>query len=131
MRLQTTIPDKDNDVIEWLKIQENVSYSLRTVIRQSIARDGMIDITCKPIANPGVFAGRPRKQEDIPVQIKDEEKMSDTVKMQSTDKELDNRNNQNQEIESSVENDISFPVREEKTVIKTDSDGFVDPSQFL
>lgn len=59
-RYRFTVPDSDTDVTSWIASQENLSTSLRFLIKQSVQRDGIVDIFCKPVANPGVTAGRPK-----------------------------------------------------------------------
>ena len=61
-RYRFTVPDSDTDVVNWIAAQENLSTSLRVLIKQSVQRDGLVDIFCKPVANPGITAGRPPKQ---------------------------------------------------------------------
>ncbi|MGW1786170.1 hypothetical protein ACWCQQ_44950 [Streptomyces sp. NPDC002143] len=43
------MPAADTSVIEWLDQQENISQSLRLLIRESIQRDGYIDVFYKPV----------------------------------------------------------------------------------
>lgn len=60
-RYSFTVPENDSDVLAWLAAQNNVSISLRAIIKDAIKRDGNIDVFCKPIVNPGVTPGRPVK----------------------------------------------------------------------
>ena len=55
-----SVPDNDTDVVNWINAQNNLSMSLRHLIKQSVQKDGIGDIFCKPISNPGVSAGRPK-----------------------------------------------------------------------
>lgn len=58
-RYRFSVPKNDDPVIHWLSVQANVSYSLRTLIRDSISRQGYVDITCgEPSAKS---PGRPKK----------------------------------------------------------------------
>ncbi|MDO0916558.1 hypothetical protein QQM39_38780 [Streptomyces sp. DT2A-34] len=43
------MPAADTSVIEWLDQQENISQSLRLLIRESIQRDGYVDVYYKPV----------------------------------------------------------------------------------
>ncbi|MBD0673969.1 hypothetical protein BU198_25445 [Streptomyces sp. CBMA156] len=48
-KVRWTVPAADTSVIEWLDRQENISQSLRQLIRESIQRDGYIDVFYKPV----------------------------------------------------------------------------------
>lgn len=48
-KVRWTVPAVDTSVIEWLDHQENISHSLRLLIRESIQRDGYIDVFYKPV----------------------------------------------------------------------------------
>lgn len=60
-RYRFSVPKNDDPVIHWLSVQANVSYSLRTLIRDSIARQGYVDITCGEPSSKS--PGRPRKSQ--------------------------------------------------------------------
>lgn len=63
-RLRWSVPAADVSVNQWLDLQENISGSLRLLIRESIERDGYIDVVNKPVeqllrpgqAHPGATA---------------------------------------------------------------------------
>ncbi|MEU8438143.1 hypothetical protein AB0F18_35670 [Streptomyces sp. NPDC029216] len=48
-KVRWTVPAADTSVIEWLDQQENISQSLRLLIRESIQRDGYVDVYYKPV----------------------------------------------------------------------------------
>ncbi|MEV0412400.1 hypothetical protein AB0I68_16730 [Streptomyces sp. NPDC050448] len=48
-KVRWTVPAADISVIEWLDQQENISQSLRLLIRESIQRDGYVDVYYKPV----------------------------------------------------------------------------------
>ncbi|MGW0900769.1 hypothetical protein ACWD0G_27990 [Streptomyces goshikiensis] len=48
-KVRWTVPAADTSVIEWLNEQADVSQSMRTLIRDSIQRDGYIDVFYKPV----------------------------------------------------------------------------------
>ncbi|MBK3582655.1 hypothetical protein JHN49_02625 [Streptomyces sp. MBT57] len=48
-KVRWTVPAADTSVIEWLDQQESISQSLRLLIRESIQRDGYIDVFYKPV----------------------------------------------------------------------------------
>ena len=55
-RFRISVPTDDISVIEWLRRQENISFSLRVLIKDSIAQHGYMDVTC--LADPSM--GKPR-----------------------------------------------------------------------
>jgi hypothetical protein len=48
-RLRWSVPAADVSVNDWLDVQENISSSLRLLIRESIEREGYIDVVNKPV----------------------------------------------------------------------------------
>jgi hypothetical protein len=43
------VPNGDISTNEFLRIQDNPSLSVRTIIREYIERNGMVDATCQPV----------------------------------------------------------------------------------
>lgn len=48
-KVRWTVPAADTSVIEWLNEQTDISQSMRLLIRESIQRDGYIDVFYKPV----------------------------------------------------------------------------------
>lgn len=48
-RARLTVPAVDESVLAWLDLQDDASASMRMLVRESIARDGYIDVINKPI----------------------------------------------------------------------------------
>lgn len=48
-RLRWSVPAADVSVNQWLDVQEHISSSLRLLIRESIEREGYIDVVNKPV----------------------------------------------------------------------------------
>ncbi|MFJ9900525.1 hypothetical protein ACIQPR_45080 [Streptomyces sp. NPDC091280] len=48
-KVRWTVPAADTSVIEWLNKQADISQSLRLLIRESIQRDGYVDVFYKPV----------------------------------------------------------------------------------
>ncbi|MFD4576725.1 hypothetical protein ACFWNK_30710 [Streptomyces sp. NPDC058417] len=48
-KVRWTVPAADTSVIEWLNKQTDISQSLRLLIRESIQRDGYVDVFYKPV----------------------------------------------------------------------------------
>ncbi|MFE4834488.1 hypothetical protein ACFRAU_07380 [Arthrobacter sp. NPDC056691] len=48
-KIRWTVPAADASVTEWLDVQQNISLSLRQLIRESIQRDGYIDVAYRPV----------------------------------------------------------------------------------
>lgn len=62
VRFRLAVPVADQPVIDWLNMQDNVSGSLRLVIREYIERHGFVDATCAPVEKLP-RRGRPPKDE--------------------------------------------------------------------
>jgi hypothetical protein len=69
-KVRWTVPAADTSVIEWLDQQENISHSLRQLIRESIQRDGYIDVFYKPVDQ---LPRRGRPPQEITEQREDDE----------------------------------------------------------
>lgn len=48
-RLRWSVPTADTSTNEWLDLQYNISQSLQLLIRESIQRDGYIDVVNRPV----------------------------------------------------------------------------------
>ncbi|WP_434598286.1 hypothetical protein [Streptomyces sp. A5-4] len=48
-KVRWTVPAADSSVIEWLNEQTDISQSIRLLIRESIQRDGYVDVYYKPV----------------------------------------------------------------------------------
>lgn len=48
-RIRLTVPQADQSVLEWLDQQDDTSASMRALIRESIARDGYVDVINRPV----------------------------------------------------------------------------------
>lgn len=59
-RYSFTAPLADKQIIDWIQTQQNLSLSLRLVIKDYIARHGVSDIMCMPmmIDDEAVVTGR-------------------------------------------------------------------------
>ncbi|PUB32529.1 hypothetical protein C8K30_1011055 [Promicromonospora sp. AC04] len=63
-KVRWTVPAVDTSVIAWLDAQENISQSVRLLIREAIQRDGYIDVVYKPVEQ---LPRRDRSQDAGPV----------------------------------------------------------------
>lgn len=60
-RYRFSVPDADESVIEWIQVQSNLSYSVRTLIKDYVSRRGYTDATC---GQPGRKSpGRPTNEQ--------------------------------------------------------------------
>lgn len=60
-KVRWTVPAADTSVQEWLDAQENISRSLQVLIRETIQRDGYVDIVNRPV-DQLPRRGRPPKE---------------------------------------------------------------------
>ncbi|WP_405824251.1 hypothetical protein OG705_29240 [Streptomyces sp. NBC_00838] len=73
-KLRWTVPAADTSVIEWLNEQRDPSQSLRLLIRESIQRDGYIDVYYKPVEQ---LPRRGRPPLEVTEQREDDEATTD------------------------------------------------------
>lgn len=48
-RFRVSVPSADQPVLAWLAAQDNVSVSLRLLVREAIERDGYCDVLTRPV----------------------------------------------------------------------------------
>ena len=62
-RYRLSVPPADESVVTWMELQDNASLSMRLLIRESIERNGYVDVMNKPVAQLPK-RGRPAGSED-------------------------------------------------------------------
>lgn len=62
-RFRVSVPETDESVLAWIGAQSDLSNSVRTLIRESIERNGYRDATCYPVVQQP-RRGRPPKPAD-------------------------------------------------------------------
>lgn len=108
-RYRFTVPLADESVLEWCENQANLSFSLRTLVREYIAKHGMTDATCGEVVQ-APRRGRPPKEDTESI----ETVISDT----------------NVPVKEEVHVEAK-PVVQQTPSVNTDEDGFVDPSDLF
>jgi len=72
-KVQITVPVADTSVVEWLDLQYSPSESLRRLIRESIAREGFVDVANRPVRPPAqpvyVAESFPDEADDEPAEV--------------------------------------------------------------
>lgn len=63
MRVRLTIPAADESSQAWINLQDDPSTSMRMLIRESIQRDGYVDVVNRPVEQQP-RRGRPPKSEE-------------------------------------------------------------------
>ncbi|MFF8918016.1 hypothetical protein ACF08M_33120 [Streptomyces sp. NPDC015032] len=69
-KVRWTVPAADTSVNEWLNEQADISQSIRLLIRESIERDGFVDVFYKPVVQlprrgrPPLESTEPREDEE-------------------------------------------------------------------
>jgi len=59
-RYRLSVPSEDTQIHEWMEAQQNVSFSIRMLIKESISKYGIADVTCVPAK---LRQGRPTEEE--------------------------------------------------------------------
>lgn len=49
-RFRVSVPAADEAVVAWMELQDNQSLSVRMLIRESIERNGYIDVVNRPVS---------------------------------------------------------------------------------
>lgn len=135
-RLRWSVPAADASTNDWLDLQENISRSIQLLIRESIQRDGYIDVVNRPIdqlprrGRPPV-TGSSQGSDDDEVSTDEDQ----TCEPDERDDELDGDNTAADQVAPSSETEptVSAPEQEapafpapetpEKPAAKTDANG--------
>lgn len=48
-RYRFSVPNEDESTQRWLDAQQNLSLSLRQIVRRQIEREGYVDVACRPV----------------------------------------------------------------------------------
>lgn len=78
IRYRFSVPEDDVSVVQWLKNQNNISSSLRTLVRDAIRSTGMQDVTCVPVEQYAK-RGRPSNAELLAREAEKHEPEPETV----------------------------------------------------
>ncbi|MGB3732305.1 hypothetical protein [Microbacterium sp.] len=67
-KVQLIVPAADTTVTEWLDLQFSASESVRRLIRESVAREGFVDVANRPVRPPAipVYVGEQLPDDDRP-----------------------------------------------------------------
>lgn len=57
-RYRLNVPQADEAVIAWLELQDNPSLSIRMLVRDSIVRQGYVDVVNRPVVQLPAGSGR-------------------------------------------------------------------------
>lgn len=90
-RLNIVIPDEDENALEWLNCQYNMSVSIRFAIKKMIEQYGVNDITCLPMSEqntPAPKAGSEPTAQRLSSKYKQTSKVETTSKNEPSDDEL-------------------------------------------
>ena len=63
-RFRVSVPDTDESVLAWIGAQSDLSNSVRTLIRESIEKNGYRDATCYPVSQQPRRGRPPKNAED-------------------------------------------------------------------
>lgn len=73
IRYRFSVPNRDKDILDWVAYQNNVSASIRRIIRESIIREGISEVTCRAELHPT------KNQTDMPSTQKIDKPFDDTL----------------------------------------------------
>lgn len=87
-RFRLTIPAADVSVLQWMKAQQNVSYSIRQLIRDAIRRNGYVDVTCSEVEQLPK-RGRPIKEDEEEIETSKKSPQTQPVQTPKTPTKTD------------------------------------------
>lgn len=116
-RYRLSVPQHDLSVNEWCKMQDNLSFSLRTIIKDYIEANGMTDPTCIEVVEvPKV--GRPKKGGKL-IPVDNRVDIDDSIDDNSDGSD-------NEKVKNNENKDDKNDKREEKSVDKNDDSDDTD-----
>ena len=117
-RYRLSVPQHDLSVNEWCKMQDNLSFSLRTVIKDYIEANGMTDPTCIEVVEaPKV--GRPKKGGKL-VPVDNRVEIDSDENNSNNNEKVRNNENKNETKE------VKVNIEKEKSVNKNDDSDNID-----
>lgn len=72
-RFRFSVPESDLSVLDWCRLQDNLGFSLRLVIKDYIEANGLTDPTCLKVKDTNKI-GRPKKAVNFEAVGKEEPK---------------------------------------------------------
>lgn len=51
-RFRISVPEKDEDVIAWFEEQEEISASIRVLVKNFVKKEGVVDVMCRSVDGP-------------------------------------------------------------------------------
>lgn len=149
-RFRITVPAEDVSVLEWITVQQNVSYSIRQLIRDYIQKEGMTDATCHVVRQLPRRGRPPKEFEASYADIEHDNGFMPAMQnasfmpqppvrgqhdaagyprpYQQTQVQPEVPMQYNQRQVQPNQTQVQQPVR---SAAERDTDGFVDPSQFF
>lgn len=131
-QFKLSVPVQDVSVLEWMEKQNNVSDSIRALIRADVEINGFDDVFCRPVL-PKPKVGRPTNAE---AQMK--EQMLQVAQKGQEIAPAQNETSLGMSERTDVkQNELSVGMTPQpqaqvtSPVKQTDDDGFVDPEQLL
>ena len=134
--VKISIPEADRTVLEWLAAQDDMSTSMRYLIRQDVAVNGVTDILCRDVI-PMVRKGKPSGSERLSDPLLSEQQTGKlpTVSVKPVSSVSSDHSDNTEEY------DVMDMLRLDQTPSKTfgtssvssvtDEDGIVDPEALL
>lgn len=124
------IPIADISVMRWLENQDNMSDSIRSLIRDDVERNGYSDVFCREVV-PGAKKGRPSNAE---LQMRAEQKSGAFV--ESKGQVVQDMSRTQNTSQGGQAHRAVTPVKKPSTKSLSDmgigdDDGFVDPEKLL
>ena len=129
--VKLSIPLNDTSVLAWLQNQNNMSDSVRQLIRDEIERNGYDDMFCREVI-PGAKRGRPTNAE-LQYRAEQEALASQEAVRQTPVKPVivDTGRKGRMSQTGQTGQVTQMPQKPQETVVPVSDDDFIDPEELL
>lgn len=121
-KFRLTVPERDEEVIAWVREQASLSQSLRVLIHEYVSRNGLADPTCMPIPRG---KGRPPKAVAASAAVSKKEEKREPIVSKSGSQMVHDSHDSNADKKDMLEQSVvqSQPVLEPKVVSTVTANG--------
>ena len=121
-KFRLTVPERDEEVIAWVREQASLSQSLRVLIHEYVSRNGLADPTCMPIPRG---KGRPPKAVAASAAVSKKEEKREPIASKSGSQMVHDSHDSNADKKDMLEQSVvqSQPVSEPKVVSDVTANG--------
>jgi len=127
-RYRFSVPLADDKVVKWIESQNNLGFSLRTLIKAAVSNWGYQDVTCIALGSEVKRRGRPPKSAS---HYSDVDSQVDLFGAVSADETDEGSAPEGIIEENRAETPVPAAGKATTTPVKNDDDGFADPESLF